>query len=180
MAGFREREKRYFPLQNIQSVVNLFRDQLENSDNPNLALLSIVLGVIENTLTVNRAISQAVDTAKNLEPIFPVVELSTVDALYQKFVAQVRGSVDLTLYSGKYASRELVKKVSDVIWNSLTRSYCKDKAHLQSLYSYLTGLYIAGKAAICLLCTWMREVVIFSAIFLNLNTTIQGKFNLCD
>lgn len=30
-------------------------------------------------------------------------------------------------------------KVSDVIWNSLTRSYYKDRAHLQSLYSYLTG-----------------------------------------
>lgn len=29
--------------------------------------------------------------------------------------------------------------MSDVIWNSLTRSYYKDRAHLQSLYSYLTG-----------------------------------------
>ena len=141
MAGFRDREKRHFPLQNIQSVVSLFRDQLENNDEPNLALLSIVLGVIENALTVNRAISPTVDTAKNLVPIFPVVELSTVEALYQKFVTQVKGSVDLTQYSGKYASRDLVKKVSDVIWNSLTRSYYKDKAHLQSLYSYLTGRY---------------------------------------
>ena len=39
----------------------------------------------------------------------------------------------------KYATRELVKRVSDVIWNSLTRSYYKDRAHLQSVYSYLTG-----------------------------------------
>ena len=139
MAGFREREKRHFPLQNIQAVVNLFRDQLENNDQPNLALLSIIIGVIENTLTVNRATSAAVDTAKNLEPIFPVVELSTVEALYQKFTTQVKGSVDLSQYSGKYASRDLVKKVSDVIWNSLTRSYHKDKAHLQTLYTYLTG-----------------------------------------
>ncbi len=139
MAGFRERDKRHFPLQNVQSVVNLFRDQLENNEEPNLTLLSIVVGAIENTLTVNRSISQDIDIEKNLEPIFPVIDLSTVEALYQKFVALVRGSVDLTLLDCTYSSRELVKRVSDVIWAQLPRSYYKDKAHLQSLYSYLTG-----------------------------------------
>ena len=139
MAGFREHEKRHFPLQDVRSVVNLFRDQLENNEQPNLALLSIVLGVIENALTVNRAIPQNVEVERSLQPIFPVIELSTVEALYHKFVAQIKGSVDLTQYSGKNTSRELVKKVSDVVWGSLTRTYYKDKAHLQSLYSYLTG-----------------------------------------
>ncbi len=144
MAGFREREKRHFPLQDVRSVVNLFRDQIENNDQPNLALLSIVLGVIENTLTVNRAIPPHLDSEKAfLQPIFPVIELSTVEALYHKFVAQVKGSVDLTQYDGKHTSRAFVKKVSDIIWNSLTRTYYKDKAHLQSLYSYLTGRYYA-------------------------------------
>lgn len=33
----------------------------------------------------------------------------------------------------------MIKKVSDLIWNSLLRSTYKDRAHLQSLYSYLTG-----------------------------------------
>lgn len=139
MAGLRERDRLAFPLQNIQAVVNLFRDQLENTEQPNLALLSIVLGTIENTLTVNRAISQDVDVEKNLQPIFPVIDLSTVEALYQKFVALVRGSVDLTVYESEYSNRELVKRVSDIIWGQLPRSYYKDKAHLQSLYSFLTG-----------------------------------------
>lgn len=142
MAGFRDREKQHFPLQSIQSAVDLFRDQLANSEEPNLALLSIVLGCIENTLTLNRAVSSRDDKAKGLEPIFPVIELSTVEALYTKFVTLVKSSVDLSNNTGEYSSRELVKKVSDVIWSSLTRSYYKDKAHLQSLYSFLTGKYL--------------------------------------
>ena len=142
MAGLAETTfKRHFPLQNSQAVVNLFRDQLENNDQPNLTLLSIVLGTIENTLTVNRAISQHIDVDKNLhlQTIFPVIDLSTVEALYQKFVALVQGSVDLTAYEDKYSNRELVKRVSDIIWGQLPRSYYKDKAHLQSLFSFLTG-----------------------------------------
>lgn len=39
----------------------------------------------------------------------------------------------------KKTSRELIKKISDVIWSHLTRSYYKDRAHLQTIYSYLTG-----------------------------------------
>ncbi|KAJ8311056.1 hypothetical protein KUTeg_011390 [Tegillarca granosa] len=139
MAGFREREKQYFPLQKIQDVVDLFKDQLTTPDEPNLALLSIVLGLIENTLTVNRALPNHIDSSQSLEPIFPVVELSIVEALYTKFVTQIKRSVDLTKFPDGNATRELVKFVSDVVWSSLMRSYYKDKAHLQSLYSYLTG-----------------------------------------
>lgn len=138
MAGFRDREKKHFPLTDIASVVNLFKEQIDGPDEPNLALLSITLGCIENTLTLNRAVSASED-AKLLRPIFPVVDLSTVDALYTKFETLVKGSVDLTKYPGGYSTRELVKKISDVIWSSLSRSF-KDKAHLQSLYSFLTGM----------------------------------------
>ncbi|CAL1526883.1 unnamed protein product [Lymnaea stagnalis] len=137
MAGFRDPAKKHFPLTDISSVINLFKEQLEGPDEPNLALLSIVLGCIENTLTLNRAISTNEDD-RLLRPIFPVVDLSTVDALYTKFETLVKGSVDLTKYTGTFSSRELVKKISDVIWSSLSRSF-KDKAHLQSLYSFLTG-----------------------------------------
>jgi menin len=139
MAGIREREKQHFPLQSIQDVVDFFKDQLTDSDKPNLALSSIVLGAVENILTVNRAVSIDVDSSQILEPIFPVIELSTVEALHSKFVALVKSSVDLTEYPGGYATRLLVKKVSDVIWSSLSRSFYKDKAHLQSLYSFMTG-----------------------------------------
>ncbi|RUS72294.1 hypothetical protein EGW08_019940 [Elysia chlorotica] len=92
---------------------------------------------IENALTMNRAIPAAEESAL-LRPIFPVVDLETVEALYAKFETLVRGSIDLTQYESKFSSRELVKKISDVVWSSLSRSF-KDKAHLQSLYSFLTA-----------------------------------------
>ena len=137
MAGFKDREKNFFPLTSISSVVNLFKDQLERPEGPNLALLSITLGCIENTLTLNRAVSSS-DESALLRPIFPVVDLETVDTLYTKFLTLIKGSIDLSSYPDKCSSRELVKKISDVIWGSLSRSF-KDKAHLQSLYSFLTG-----------------------------------------
>lgn len=137
MAGFREIEKQFFPLQKIEDVIDLFKHELDNSE-PNLTLLSIVLGVIENILTVNRAVPTDADRSNTLEPIFPVIELSTVEALYNKFVTHVKRSVDKTKFPEKFATRELVKLVSDVVWVCLTKSF-KDRAHLQSLYSFLTG-----------------------------------------
>lgn len=74
-----------------------------------------------------------------LQPIFPIIEWETIDALRTKFVTQIKSAVDLSLYPDRYASRELVKKVSDVIWGGLTRAFYKDRAHLQSLFSFLTG-----------------------------------------
>lgn len=155
MALFRERDKKIFPLRNIPCVLQLFKLQLEKNDEPNLSLLSIVIGAIENSLTCNRTtpISQqqqtsstenkldsAAATAAAVEATIPTLDLRTVEALYQKFQSQIKGSVDLTQYkTSGYATRDLVKRVSDVIWSSLTRSYYKDRAHLQSLYSYLTG-----------------------------------------
>ena len=147
MAGFRDRDKKHFPLTDSASVIKLFREQIEGPDEPNLALLSITLGYIENALTMNRAIPAA-DEAALLRPIFPVVDLETVEALYAKFETLVRGSVDLTQYDSKFSSRELVKKISDVVWSSLSRSF-KDKAHLQSLYSFLTG----NHAVVSCVCT---------------------------
>lgn len=139
MAGFRDRDKQHFPLESSAAVVKLFKDQLRNKTDANLALLSIVLGSIENTLTVNRAPPHDVDTSRTLKPIFPVLQLSTVEALYTKFVTLVKSSVDLTKFQTDYATRDLIKKVSDAVWSTLTRSYYKDRAHLQSLYSLLTG-----------------------------------------
>ena len=74
--------------------------------------------------------------------IEPVVELHIVEALYSKFHAVIRGYCDLSLYQepeSKTASRGLVKRISDIIWNTLAKAQYKDRAHLQSIYSYLTG-----------------------------------------
>jgi menin len=138
MAGFHDRDRTLFPIRSISAIVQIFKNQLENSTEPDLALLSTLIGAVENSLTCNR-VSTLQEKIIFDEPKLPAVEYHIAEALYTKFHAVIKGAVDLTVYDTKYATRELVKKVSDVIWNSLTRSYYKDRAHLQSLYSYLTA-----------------------------------------
>lgn len=137
MAGFRDKDKALFPIKNVSSVVQLFQNQLECTPEPDLALLSIVAGCIENSLT-----SRCNATLQICEPVdhnsLPVLEVETVESLYKKFHTIIKSAVDKNK-SNSFATREVVKKVSDVVWNSLTRSYYKDRAHLQTLYSYLTG-----------------------------------------
>lgn len=141
MAGIRQLDRRAFPLQDISSVVRQFKRELDSKTEPDLALLSIIVGAVENSMTCNRTFPTPSENDVFGEPKqLPAVEYHIVDALYSKFHAVIKGAVDLSLYAEtKYATRELIKRVSDVIWNSLTRSYYKDRAHLQSLYSYLTG-----------------------------------------
>lgn len=165
MASMTPEERSLFPLKTVSSVVALFESMLRRSDQPDLALMSIIAGFVENTLTCNLPAAAILGRApvitqdEGADPAgtklvtvapprkddeFPEVELEVVEALHSKFRAVVRSSVDLSQYGHRrYATRELVKKVSDVIWNTLTRSYYKDRAHLQSLYSYLTGLPIS-------------------------------------
>ncbi|KAM4565233.1 menin isoform 2-T2 [Fundulus diaphanus] len=145
--GLHSAQKKYFPLRGIDGVVQLFDAELRKSE-PDLALLSLVLGFVEHFLAVNRVIPINVPGVRfePLEPdcptsCFPTVELGMISALYERFTAQIRGAVDLSQYrrTASGSSRELVKKVSDVIWNSLSRSYFKDRAHIQSLFSLITG-----------------------------------------
>ncbi|XP_027712085.1 menin isoform X2 [Vombatus ursinus] len=148
--GLKAAQKNLFPLRSIDDVVRLFAAEL-NREEPDLVLLSLVLGFVEHFLAVNRVIptnvpeltfqpSPAPDPPGGLT-YFPVADLSIIAALHARFTAQIRGAVDLSLYprEGGVSSRELVKKVSDVIWNSLSRSYFKDRAHIQSLFSFITG-----------------------------------------
>ncbi|KAE8607835.1 hypothetical protein XENTR_v10011303 [Xenopus tropicalis] len=74
-------------------------------------------------------------------PYFPALELSVAQALHARFTAQTRGAVDLSCYPREdgVSGRELIRRVSDVIWNGLSRSYFKDRAHIQSLFSFVTG-----------------------------------------
>nr|CAH7729247.1 unnamed protein product [Callosobruchus chinensis] len=137
MAGFRDTDKALFPIKNITGVLQLFRHQLENIREPDLALLSIVAGIIESKLTSRSA--AALQLCEPIEPnSLPVLEIHDVQVLYEKFHGIMKSNVEPNK-SNSPTTRDLVKRVSDVIWNSLTRSYYKDKAHLQSLYSYLTG-----------------------------------------
>ncbi|XP_058482074.1 menin [Solea solea] len=145
--GLHSSQKKHFPLRGIDGVVQLFDAELRKPE-PDLALLSLVLGFVEHFLAVNRVIPINVPGVRfePLEPdcptsCFPTVELGMISALYERFTAQIRGAVDLSQFrrTPVGSSRELVKKVSDVIWNSLSRSYFKDRAHIQSLFSLITG-----------------------------------------
>ncbi|XP_050077175.1 menin [Anopheles maculipalpis] len=149
-----------FPLRAIPDVIKLFRQQLNNrEEEPDLTLLSIVTGLIEHSLTTKvlesnssasssshnnnnngegGKASSTVDTGGN----FPVIRYDTVEGLYKRFksvLAPIEKLLVKTTTDSKFASREIIKKVSDIIWNSLLRSSYKDRAHLQSLYSYLCG-----------------------------------------
>lgn len=129
----------HFPLVSFESVVSLFRSQLESGSEPDLSFLSICLGYLENILCKEQQTSQT----------FPALEFETVDALYKKFKSIVAiAETSFPTHKSKkreenqepkVATREKIKKISDVIWNSLLRSSYKDRAHLQSVYSYLTG-----------------------------------------
>ncbi|KAH8255487.1 hypothetical protein KR038_004492 [Drosophila bunnanda] len=149
-----------FPLKSTADVVNLFRRALTSGIEPDLTLLSIVVGYIELSLTTGEAAAQAAQAAAaaaataaagdisqtatggndvimgNSVP-FPVVTHELIAGLYKKF--QTILSVVEKPKPHRQATREVIKKVSDVIWNSLIRSSYKDRAHLQNLYSYLSG-----------------------------------------
>ncbi|KAJ6646258.1 Menin [Pseudolycoriella hygida] len=124
-----------FPLKSTKDVLALFRKQME-SDGPDLALISITTGMIENTLT-----SKCVESTST-SPAGEVIDIQfdVISELYNKFKT-ILSVVEKNKepFKTNYASRELIKRVSDVIWNSLIRSTYKDRAHLQSLYSYLAG-----------------------------------------
>ncbi|XP_049511703.1 menin isoform X2 [Dermacentor silvarum] len=132
--------KRHFPMRKVDDVVEFFRAQLESDNEPDLALLSIVIGYIENLLTFHRNVEPA-SGGDQRQPCFPVVEIGPIEALHAKFACQIKGSLDLSAIEtdSPAGMRDLIKRVSDAIWSSLTRSYYKDRPHLQSLYSYLTG-----------------------------------------
>ncbi|XP_026732386.1 menin [Trichoplusia ni] len=133
--------KHYFPIDSIQKVCDLFEEQLRSEKEADLALFSIIVGAVENNLTNIKNSDKEVNLVANkfVKIKFPSVEYEEVKSLHERFVSLMRSGVDVKLLNGVYATRDLVKRVADVVWNSLTRSYYKDRAHLQSIYSFLTG-----------------------------------------
>ncbi|CAG9785707.1 unnamed protein product [Diatraea saccharalis] len=133
--------KHLFPIDSIQKVCDLFDEQLRSEKEPDLALFSIIVGAVENNLTNIKNSDKDVNlsTKKFVKMKFPSLEWDEVRSLNERFVTLMRGGVENKLLCGEFATRDLVKRVADIVWNSLTRSYYKDRAHLQSIYSFLTG-----------------------------------------
>lgn len=94
---------------------------------PNLAKLSIILGFFETALT-----------CKGSSNSCPSLDKDTFDALGGKFQALVQKDLNANKEQ-KPATREFVVDVADLVWSCLSKSYFKDKPHIQNLYSFLTG-----------------------------------------
>ena len=137
----------YFPLNNPDSVVELLTSQLTDADDaglPDLTLLSIVFGIIENALTISNGGNVG-------DRSFPTIQLQTVSDLYERFLQHVMAVTELgpdVVQNNKKvgrtkrvqsSARTAVKKVSDAVWSLLTSSYHKDKPHMHTIYSLLTG-----------------------------------------
>lgn len=151
-----------FPLRTINEVVRLFSQQCDGLE-PDLVLLSIVAGYIENSMSKVNEVNltsefkpglTSMTSEEDTEPdvttanlkIEPQVNWHYIESLYKKFEAVIRGYCDPSLLeSAKKPDaepqivRKLIKHVSDIIWNTLSKAQYKDRPHLQSVYSYLTG-----------------------------------------
>lgn len=115
MAGFRDIDKALFPLKSISSVIQIFKNQLSSDREPDLALLSIIAGAVENSLTCRS--NTALQVYEPVEPqSLPVLELHTVETLYSKFHSVMKSAVEVPKTKPKFATRALVKKVSMKRW----------------------------------------------------------------
>ena len=142
-------KEQFFPLNSTESVINLFKNQLEKDENQvDITLISIILGFFEN------AFCKFIENSNNT---FPTLEYDEFNELYKKFKSIVsiaeappasttpakskknNANVENHNSEPKVATKEKIKKISDVIWHSLLRSSYKDRVHLQSVFSYLTG-----------------------------------------
>lgn len=137
-----------FPLVSVDSVVDLFLIQLTGGAVPDLALLSIVLGAVENQLTVGldeAAVADRSSSSGLLSPFRRPIGFGEIESLYRQFAGLVRGSADVgrsRASNGKKtlrSSAELIQTVLNAIWAGLSSSYFRDRAHMQSIYSFLTG-----------------------------------------
>lgn len=117
-----------FPLKDIASVVEVFKDELAKPE-PNLAKLSIILGFFETALTCKGSANSC-----------PSLDKETFDALGGKFQVLIQKNLNVNKEQ-RPATRELITEVADLVWSCLSKSYFKDKPHIQNLYSFLTGKY---------------------------------------
>lgn len=115
-----------FPVKDISAVIEVFKAELSDAE-PNLAKLSIILGFFETALTCKGSMNQC-----------PSLDKETYDALAGKFQALIQKNLNANKEQ-RPATREFVTDVADLIWSCLSKSYFKDKPHIQNLYSFLTG-----------------------------------------
>lgn len=85
----------------------------------------------------DRSDSSSPEPSANDNLMIPEIEYEIVETLYRRFVDQIKGSIDFK-DTEPHKTNLKIKKISDSVWEHLSNSYYKDKAHLQSIFSYLT------------------------------------------
>ena len=150
----------FFPLRSLADLRALVEAELKRNK-PDLVLLSVVIGALEHqwTNTANKANLEVESPDKDAEDenddnvnnpsevkIEPQLEYHVIEALIGKFEGIIKGYCDVNLLKEAKEShgeeskmRPLIKHVADIVWNTLSKSHYKDRPHLQSIYSYLTG-----------------------------------------
>lgn len=93
-------------------------------------------GYVSSGDSVGTGGSSPTPNASDNLPI-PEIEFEVVETLYKRFVDQIKGSIDFKDIEA-HKTNLRIKKISDSVWEHLSNSYYKDKAHLQSIFSYLT------------------------------------------
>ena len=164
--GSKSKLEDLFPLDNLDKVMNVFREELKKGNNADLAMLSVLAGYVEDYFTTSRVINNATtDSSENkstktlsarknnkevkcnaLEDIklTPALTKKQIDAMHQKFSSMIRGYCDLSLITdlppgGHMANRQVIQRVSDIIWNTLNEDKNKDRSHASNVFCYLTG-----------------------------------------
>ncbi|XP_059095385.1 menin-like isoform X2 [Tigriopus californicus] len=143
-----------FPLRTVGQVRQWVEAQLATPE-PDLALLSIVVGQLEHQWTAGKVGSgPAAESTVGLGgagaasglTIEPPLTWPLIEASVAKFESIIRSYCDSLVLSAALSApenvsaiRALIKHVADIIWNTLSKSHYKDRPHLQSIYSYLTG-----------------------------------------
>lgn len=160
----------FFPLKTVNDARKLFDFEIKSQE-PNLVLLSIVAGSIENSMTkVNEvnltspsfppktsnklnksehvSVSEKPDVTSANFRIDPQIDWHVVEALYAKFETVFNSYCEVALLekarqieADNWDVRRLIKHVADIIWNTLSKAQYKDRPHLQSIYSYLMGKF---------------------------------------
>jgi len=163
--GSKSKLEDLFPLDNLDKVMNVFREELKKGNNADLAMLSVLAGYVEDYFTTSRVINNATtDSSENkstktlsarknnkevkcnaLEDIrlTPALTKKQIDAMHQKFSSMIRGYCDLSLITdlppgGHMANRQVIQRVSDIIWNTLNEDKNKDRSHASNVFCYLT------------------------------------------
>lgn len=87
--------------------------------------------------TSNSSACSSPELNANNNLCIPEIEFEIAETLYKRFVDQFKTSIvfkDTEIHETNLK----IKKISDSVWEHLSNSYYKDKAHLQSIFSYLT------------------------------------------